>query len=174
MGFGKKLFWESRGCVIDSLMGNYAKEAREGKGALLFMVMRGRLAEGIDFHDELCRGMVIVGVPFPPATDPKLEAKRRFMEGRGRVGESLCNGTDTSLGFERWYLIQASRVVNQAIGRVIRHTKDYGLVFLLDRKYEKGQIMKYLPEWFMRCLRPSFSLHAVAGFLRREKDGVGE
>jgi regulator of telomere elongation helicase 1 len=36
------------------------------------------------------------------------------------------------LNGEKWYKLQASRTVNQAIGRVIRHIKDYGAVFLCD------------------------------------------
>ncbi len=33
------------------------------RGALLFAVCRGRLAEGIDFKDELARAIFIVAVP---------------------------------------------------------------------------------------------------------------
>lgn len=33
-----------------------------------------------------------------------------------------------------WYRQQASRTVNQAIGRVIRHRHDYGAVFLCDHR----------------------------------------
>ena len=68
--------------------------------------------------------MIVVGVPFPPLNDPKLEAKKRFIN-------SMTDG----ITYEKWYMIQASRVVNQAIGRVIRHITDYGCVFLVDSKY---------------------------------------
>jgi regulator of telomere elongation helicase 1 len=39
------------------------------------------------------------------------------------------------LNGERWYKIKASRTVNQAIGQVIRHIRDFGAVFLCDQRY---------------------------------------
>lgn len=35
----------------------------------------------------------------------------------------------------QWYSQQASRAVNQAIGRVIRHRFDYGAILLLDTRF---------------------------------------
>ena len=32
----------------------------------MFAVHRGKVAEGIDFSDELCRAIFLVGVPYPP------------------------------------------------------------------------------------------------------------
>lgn len=39
------------------------------------------------------------------------------------------------LSGQDWYRQQASRAVNQAIGRVIRHRHDYGAIFLCDHRY---------------------------------------
>lgn len=36
---------------------------------------------------------------------------------------------------EEWYVQQASRAVNQAIGRVIRHRHDYGAIILCDERF---------------------------------------
>lgn len=36
---------------------------------------------------------------------------------------------------EEWYVQQASRAVNQAVGRVIRHREDYGAIILCDERY---------------------------------------
>lgn len=36
---------------------------------------------------------------------------------------------------EDWYTQQASRAVNQAVGRVIRHRHDYGAIIFCDERY---------------------------------------
>lgn len=38
------------------------------------------------------------------------------------------------LSGQEWYRQQASRAVNQAIGRVIRHKDDYGAIVLCDNR----------------------------------------
>ena len=38
------------------------------------------------------------------------------------------------LSGEEWYKQQASRAVNQAVGRVIRHRHDYGAIILCDER----------------------------------------
>ena len=40
-----------------------------------------------------------------------------------------------SLTGREWYRQQASRAVNQAIGRVIRHRHDFGAILLCDTRY---------------------------------------
>lgn len=39
---------------------------------------------------------------------------------------------------QMWYNQSASRAVNQCLGRVIRHCKDWGAIFLLDERYRKA------------------------------------
>lgn len=36
---------------------------------------------------------------------------------------------------EEWYTQQASRAVNQAVGRVIRHRHDYGAIIFCDERW---------------------------------------
>ncbi|RYG53961.1 hypothetical protein EON66_07790, partial [archaeon] len=42
---------------------------------------------------------------------------------------------DTMLSGHTWYRTQAYRAVNQAVGRVIRHRRDYGAILLLDDRF---------------------------------------
>ncbi len=46
---------------------------------------------------------------------------------------SSPTGQDGMSG-EEWYKQQASRAVNQAVGRVIRHRRDYGAIILCDER----------------------------------------
>jgi hypothetical protein len=46
-----------------------------------------------------------------------------------------------------WYVQQAARAVNQAVGRVIRHRDDYGAVILLDERFGKQQQLQALSAW---------------------------
>lgn len=39
------------------------------------------------------------------------------------------------LSGEEWYNQQASRAVNQSVGRVIRHRHDYGAIIFCDERY---------------------------------------
>eukprot|EP00771_Trimastix_marina_P000080 gnl/Trimastix_PCT/1083.p1 GENE.gnl/Trimastix_PCT/1083~~gnl/Trimastix_PCT/1083.p1 ORF type:complete len:1148 (-),score=270.65 gnl/Trimastix_PCT/1083:33-3476(-) len=120
-------------------------------GAIMFAVCRGKVAEGLDFADRNGRAVIIVGPPFPNAQDPKVKLKRTF-----------CDETSKqTLSGAQWYQLQASRAVNQAVGRVIRHRHDFGAIILLDERFSNKQ--SELSRWlrphalryddFQLCLR---------------------
>ena len=94
------------------------------RGAILFAVCRGKASEGIDFSDHCASAVLVTGLPFPPKFDPKIRLKRAF----------LTDMWGSQAGNE-WYVQQASRAVNQAIGRVIRHRNDYGAILLCDERF---------------------------------------
>jgi Rad3-related DNA helicase len=47
---------------------------------MLFCVCRGTASEGIDLTDELCRAVVLVGVPYPNSTDPIIKEKMSYYD----------------------------------------------------------------------------------------------
>lgn len=49
-------------------------------GAILMGVCRGKISEGIDFSDDMCRAVVVTGLPFAPYLDPKVKLKREFLD----------------------------------------------------------------------------------------------
>jgi len=44
------------------------------------------------------------------------------------------------------------RTLNQALGRVIRHVNDYGMIFLFDKRFQENKFNKELPEWIQESL----------------------
>ncbi|XP_054322558.1 regulator of telomere elongation helicase 1 isoform X2 [Pongo pygmaeus] len=129
----KPLFVEprSKGSFSETISAYYARVAAPGStGATFLAVCRGKASEGLDFSDTNGRGVIVTGLPYPPRMDPRVVLKMQFldeMKGQGGAGGQFLSG-------QEWYRQQASRAVNQAIGRVIRHRQDYGAVFLCDHR----------------------------------------
>lgn len=46
-----------------------------------------------------------------------------------------------------WYQQQALRAVNQAIGRVIRHSYDYGAIILVDERFGYHNNQQQISTW---------------------------
>ena len=46
-------------------------------------VCRGRISEGLDFSDNAARCVIIVGIPFPQMTDPKVILKKEYLDAKG-------------------------------------------------------------------------------------------
>ncbi|PFH34923.1 putative helicase [Besnoitia besnoiti] len=57
-----------------SLDGRGGAEPEKPKAAL-FCVMNGALSEGVNFHDNLARLLVLVGLPFPSIVDPEFQLR---------------------------------------------------------------------------------------------------
>jgi regulator of telomere elongation helicase 1 len=134
----KQIFSESKdkGEFKDSIAA-YESAVSAGKGGIFLAVCRGKASEGLDFADKKARAVLICGIPFPFAKDPKVLLKKKILDetrGRGLTGND-------------WYNQQAARAVNQAIGRVIRHFKDYGAIILCDERFGRPHMIKQLPLW---------------------------
>lgn len=43
-------------------------------------VCRGTLSEGIDFTDEAARCVIMIGVPYPKLSAPRIFLKRHFLD----------------------------------------------------------------------------------------------
>jgi len=130
-------------------------------GCVLMGVCRGKISEGIDFAHDMCRAVVITGIPFAPYLDPKVKLKREYLDslrasqsvkptgdgGFGGESTETANPLPVTLSGAEWYTQQAHRAVNQAVGRVIRNKSDYGAVLLLDSRFGEERNQHGLSKW---------------------------
>ncbi|XP_029836155.3 regulator of telomere elongation helicase 1 homolog [Ixodes scapularis] len=119
-------------------------DSAEKKGCILMAVCRGRMSEGMDFADQYARAAIIVGFPLPPCFDPRVQLKKQYLD--ESASKSTFSGND-------WYLLQATRAVNQAIGRVIRHQDDFGAVLFCDKRYSEKRNLSQLSKWIRERTR---------------------
>ncbi|CAD5222040.1 unnamed protein product [Bursaphelenchus xylophilus] len=137
----KKLFAESKQQNPSNLLSEYEKESKFFPGALLIASAGGKLSEGINFADGMCRCVAVCGLPYPNMGD--IEVKLRA---KHAVKEGLCSSENDYL------LNQTLRVVSQCVGRAIRHKNDYSAMFFLDSRYN-GQPKEILPDWIRKNLK---------------------
>nr|XP_048333469.1 regulator of telomere elongation helicase 1 homolog isoform X2 [Ziziphus jujuba var. spinosa]XP_048333472.1 regulator of telomere elongation helicase 1 homolog isoform X2 [Ziziphus jujuba var. spinosa] len=114
-------------------------------GAVFFAVCRGKVSEGLDFADHAGRAVVITGLPYATMTDPKVRLKREYLDQQAISQRELCKSE--VLTGEDWYSQQASRAVNQAIGRVIRHRHDYGAIIFCDERFTHSNRQSQISRW---------------------------
>ncbi|KAG5475077.1 hypothetical protein CUR178_04527 [Leishmania enriettii] len=115
--------------------------------ALFFSVYRGKVSEGLDFTDDMARLVLCLGVPLQPLKSWKVMAQRAY------------SGPE-------WYTTDAVRAVNQALGRCVRHVKDYGAVVLLDERYAQPGYQQRLSKWCRAALQTESSLPQLCARLR--------
>eukprot|EP00069_Balaena_mysticetus_P022640 bmy_14489T0 len=166
----------------------YTRVAAPGSsGAAFLAVCRGKASEGLDFADANGRGVIVTGLPYPPRMDPRVVLKMQFLdEMKGQKGaRDQVRGCGAEggqvvlkppwlsqppapapqfLSGHDWYRQQASRAVNQAIGRVIRHRHDYGAVFLCDHRFSSADARAQLPSW----VRPHVKVYDSFGHVIRD------
>ncbi len=109
-------------------------EAKAGKGAILYGVLGGSFAEGVDFKGNLLSVVAVVGLPLAP---PDLEVEAMVARFEQRF---------PGLGRAYGYTFPAMSKVLQAMGRGIRGPDDKCVVLLLDERYLGPPYRGLLPE----------------------------
>nr|CAD1824209.1 unnamed protein product [Ananas comosus var. bracteatus] len=139
-------------------------------GAIFFAVCRGKV--WLDFADQAGRAVVITGMPFSMKTDPKVRLKREYLD---QQAQSVKKDSKALTG-EEWYVQQATRAVNQAVGRVLRHRHDYGAIIFCDERFAQQNHQSQMSYW----LRPHIKCYTKFGDVVftltrffREKDSFG-
>ncbi|EAN32138.1 DNA repair helicase (rad3) family protein [Theileria parva strain Muguga] len=125
----------------------YKQNIDQGNGSVFFAICRGRLAEGIDFSDDYCRGIFVCGIPYPSRFDDNTALKMDYLD-------KLSNKTyEKSNLANEWYTSQAIRAINQAVGRSIRHDRDYGAILLADYRFKHIPVKPNLSKWVLNRLK---------------------
>lgn len=110
---------------------------------ILISIMGGILSEGINFSDDICRLLIIVGVPFPTMS---LEFQERCKSNKD-YGSNI-----------------AMKTVNQTIGRALRHKDDYAAIVLLDVRFMN--LKDKLSPWILQKVQ---ICHMVEGLIKINK-----
>jgi fanconi anemia group J protein len=144
----------SRGEEFDEAMSSYSAGAMSDEGAVMLGVCRGKISEGMDFKDAAARGVLIVGIPYPNARAPQLLRKKEWND-----FERLHSNRAELLTGSAWYDMQAFRALNQAIGRCVRHRRDYGAIILLDARFRSPYVIRQMSGWVQGAMRAGDSTH---------------
>ncbi|KAF5297275.1 hypothetical protein FQA39_LY12114 [Lamprigera yunnana] len=139
----KKIYVETRRKeAFNTVMTEYYTKVTDPneKGAIFMGVCRGKISEGLDFADANGRAVLITGLPYAPLKDPRVVLKKQYLDICRTTNKEMISGDD-------WYTLDATRAINQAIGRVIRHQYDYGAIILLDSRFTSWKIKSQLSCW---------------------------
>ncbi len=117
------------------LVAEHCADIEAGKGSTLFGL--ASFGEGLDLPGKLCETVVITQLPFAVPTDPVGATYAEWLESRGRNP------------FMEVSIPEATRLLTQYCGRLIRNETDRGRIVLLDRRvvtkrYGSG-MLKALP-----------------------------
>ncbi|CAB3360227.1 Hypothetical predicted protein [Cloeon dipterum] len=165
----KSIFVESQ--IRDAFASNMAEyyekiHGPDGKGACFLAVCRGKVSEGLDFSDNNGRAVIITGLPYPPFKDPRVVLKQQYLD-------TVRNRDKTGISGQMWYQLEASRAVNQAIGRVIRHKSDFGAILLCDTRFGNAGFKQQLSTWLQPHIQTytqfGSSYKAVIDFFKKAR-----
>lgn len=118
--------------------------------------------EGVDVPGDALQCVVIDKLPFPPPTDPLVEARVRRLESAGRNA------------FNDYFVAEAAVSLKQGAGRLIRHETDRGLLVVCDPRMAAmgygARLRQALPP--MGVLRDEGEVDAWLARLAAESVGV--
>ena len=125
-----------------------SNNSREMKGAILFSVCRGSCSEGMNFKNDYARLVIVVGIPYAYLGDPKTQLRKEYQDDFNKYYYSFIKDKKIKkLSGSEWYNQNAIKCVNQALGRVIRHSNDYGCMILVDSRYQQNNNKCLISKW---------------------------
>ncbi|MDQ3185563.1 MAG: ATP-dependent DNA helicase [Pseudomonadota bacterium] len=100
-----------------------------------FAVLGGSFAEGVDLPGERLTGAFIATLGLPQVNPVNEQIKRRM-------------NAAFNYGYAYTYLFPGIQKVVQAAGRVIRTPLDQGIIYLIDDRFARLEVLRLLPRWW--------------------------
>ncbi len=138
---------EMKSLAVEELISSFKKSI----DSMMFGVMGGSLSEGIDYANNVIKGIIIVGIPLEK---PNLELTSKI---------EYINKTFNGKGNEYVYLVPAIIRSVQAAGRAIRSENDRAFVIFMDKRYEWG-IYKSIIRNFINISKSENYLISIENF----------
>ncbi len=139
---------DMRTSAVDSMI----REFKDADDSLLFAVMGGSFSEGIDYANNVIKGIIIVGIPLER---PNLELNSRI---------AYMNRLFSGKGSEYAYLIPGVIRAAQASGRAIRSESDRAFILLMDKRYNWSMYRSLISN-FINVSKAEDNLAEISRFL---------
>ena len=115
-----------------------------------FAVLGGAFAEGIDLPGQRLIGAFIATLGLPQVNEVNEQIKLRLTSyfQNTEAPQLPSDGNSKALAYNYAYLFPGVQKVVQAAGRVIRTTSDSGVVYLMDDRFNRPDVLALLPRWW--------------------------
>jgi DNA excision repair protein ERCC-2 len=100
-----------------------------------FAVLGGSFAEGIDLPGKRLSGAFIATLGLPQVNPVNDQIKQRM--------DAIFHA-----GYEYAYFFPGMQKIVQAAGRVIRTPLDEGIIYLIDDRFTRNDVLRLLPSWW--------------------------
>lgn len=128
--------------------------SKSKKGCILFSVCRGTYSEGVNFESKNIVMVIIIGIPYAYMGDPKIKAQDKYIMKANKLFQNFFNDNNiTNVQFWDWYGLNALKSVNQSLGRLFRNKSNYGIILLIDVRYNKDKIKNYISSWIRKYFK---------------------
>ncbi|MGC9149578.1 MAG: ATP-dependent DNA helicase [Candidatus Micrarchaeia archaeon] len=135
------------------------EELKSSKKVLLLGVMGGSLSEGIDYPENILKGIIVVGIPLEK---PDLETNAKINYYEKKFG---LKGRDYA------YTIPAIIRAVQAAGRAIRSERDKAVIVFMDKRYRWKMYSSILSLFETQNIEEK--IESIEDFWKENKEEVG-